>query len=73
MRSVKIRIIAAACHAPIDNQQATVGMTFECAEISKWIARRVEQRRAQQFTPQRGNHCLVPTGFKCDPRSSRAR
>jgi len=69
----KTGVITTAGHASIADQQTAILIAFERARISKWIARRVKQGRAQQFALWRGPHRVAPTELTCDSRSARAR
>src|ERR1700678_4072640 len=73
MRLANSRVVTARGDASIANQQAAIGVAFERARISKGIARRVKQGRAQQFAPWRGNHRMAPTELASASRSARAR
>src|SRR3984957_13000512 len=73
MRLANTRVVTARGDAPIANQEAAIGVAFECARISKGIARGVKQGRAQQFAPWRGDHRMAPTEPTCASRSARAR
>ena len=69
----KTGVIATAGHASSADQQTAILVAFKRARISKGIARRVKQGRAQQFALGRGTHCVAPTELTCDSRSALAR
>src|SRR5579862_1463448 len=71
-------IIAARDHAAAVDQQAAIGKSFKRISLSKRIARRMKQGRAQQFALWRGIHwpgtslAAAPTvlaGESCSPRA----